>query len=91
MLNLINADADIVKPAVSKECMILFNGMAGNTSAWPYKKIETTDLSIRHRIRLTLEVISVKSRVSRNECTLEAGNRFCDMINGYFSAVYPKY
>ena len=44
------ADADIMKPAVSKEGLILFDDMAGNASTLAGKKLESTDLSVRHRI-----------------------------------------
>ena len=60
LLKLINVYANIVKPAVFKEGLILFNDMAGNASALNDKKSEATDLSIRHGISLTLEVITVE-------------------------------
>lgn len=60
LLKLINVYANIVKPAVFKEGLILFNDMEGNASALTGKKSEARDLSIRHGISLTLEVITVE-------------------------------
>ena len=91
MLNLVDADTDIVKAAVCKKCLILFDDMTGNAAALTDKKIEPTNLSIRHGISLTFEVITVEWRVSRNQRAFKAGNCFCDMINRYFIAADPEY
>jgi hypothetical protein len=59
-LNGVNVDADIMKLAIGKQGVVLFDSMAGYTAACTNEEVEPADLSLGQRVFFAVKIIAIE-------------------------------
>ena len=74
ILNVVDADPDVVEPVVGEERLGLLDDVAGNTAALVQEEVEATLLLFGQIILFAAEVIAVEGRVTGDDGSLEGGD-----------------